>query len=359
VGGGYFFWSGNKGIVIDPGIDFIKNFLAAGFHIDMIDKVIVTHAHPDHIADVPSIITLLHEQNEYIKKSSRINKSTVYEDIYEIKVPELKKRIDIYLNPSAYKYLDGILAIDNTKANYDLHMIDANMIDRNILDDIELCTLPTIHEDCLSKDLGVGIILRSQKQNFQIIYTSDTSINEDLIDRYKVKLSKNKFNTVMIGNIGGVHQNELNALIHFEENRGQVGILTKEFRYPNHLGIIGFVTLINRLKTIININTVIIGEIGLEMQNVKVTLSEKIGEEVNIPTIISDLGLSIDVESNSIYALDIDGTHKLLPTTNVSSLLTQNGDCIYVSKELNEEDINKAQYQDNQKAWFKNIPILW
>jgi glyoxylase-like metal-dependent hydrolase (beta-lactamase superfamily II) len=45
VGGGYFLkWRG-KGIVIDPGFDFIDNFHDAGYHMREVDAVLVSHNH--------------------------------------------------------------------------------------------------------------------------------------------------------------------------------------------------------------------------------------------------------------------------------------------------------------------------
>ena len=51
-GGGYFLkWHG-KGIVIDPGLDFLRNLHDANYHAREIDAVLVSHNHPDHNADL-------------------------------------------------------------------------------------------------------------------------------------------------------------------------------------------------------------------------------------------------------------------------------------------------------------------
>jgi ribonuclease BN (tRNA processing enzyme) len=60
-GGGYFLkWQG-KGIVVDPGFDFLRNFHDAGYHGREIDAVIVTHNHADHNDDLRSIDDLRYE----------------------------------------------------------------------------------------------------------------------------------------------------------------------------------------------------------------------------------------------------------------------------------------------------------
>ena len=60
-GGGYFLkWLG-RGIVIDPGFDFLDNFHDAGYNGREIDAVLVSHNHPDHKYDLESIDDLRFE----------------------------------------------------------------------------------------------------------------------------------------------------------------------------------------------------------------------------------------------------------------------------------------------------------
>jgi hypothetical protein len=86
-GGGYFlFHAGGKsknlpgpidvGVVIDPGYGFVKNFVSEGFGVCDITAIVITHDHPDHLADVGSLINLLVEINKNrggpAKKSSKV-----------------------------------------------------------------------------------------------------------------------------------------------------------------------------------------------------------------------------------------------------------------------------------------------
>lgn len=60
-GGGYFLkWQG-KGIVVDPGLDFVRNFDEAGFNFREIDVVIVSHNHTDHNQDLRPIDDIMYE----------------------------------------------------------------------------------------------------------------------------------------------------------------------------------------------------------------------------------------------------------------------------------------------------------
>ena len=112
-GGGYFVFNcdlnGNvkEGIVIDPGIYFLENFIEEGFSIQDIDAVLLTHSHIDHRDDLESILTLLHEaaekgvpnnirlavtQGAWDDIDSMIRRSREHiDDIYTIEDKETKK----------------------------------------------------------------------------------------------------------------------------------------------------------------------------------------------------------------------------------------------------------------------------
>jgi tetratricopeptide (TPR) repeat protein len=63
-GGGCFLsWEG-KGIVIDPGFDYIENMYSEDLAIGDIDAIIITHAHNDHYTDLDSLLTLAFQYNK-------------------------------------------------------------------------------------------------------------------------------------------------------------------------------------------------------------------------------------------------------------------------------------------------------
>jgi len=63
-GGFYYLIWNHKGIIIDPGFDFVDIFERQFRTVNDIDYVIVTHDHPDHCEGLSNIVTLLHEFNE-------------------------------------------------------------------------------------------------------------------------------------------------------------------------------------------------------------------------------------------------------------------------------------------------------
>jgi hypothetical protein len=88
-GGGYFLLWQSKGIVIDPGYDFIQNFYDEGFSLADIDAVVITHSHPDHDDDLSTLTTLIREWNEYHELTGQCD------DKYGA------KKLDFFLNESA------------------------------------------------------------------------------------------------------------------------------------------------------------------------------------------------------------------------------------------------------------------
>ena len=71
AGGGYFLKWRDKGIVIDPGFDFIDNFHDAGYNMREVDAVLVSHNHSDHNYDLSSVDDLRYELHKRWKTLKR------------------------------------------------------------------------------------------------------------------------------------------------------------------------------------------------------------------------------------------------------------------------------------------------
>lgn len=80
-GGGYFLIHKGKGIVIDPGYDFLENFLQHKydkksdkfFRLNHINAIIITHAHNDHYGDFDSIQNMVYQYNKRIKLNKKLS----------------------------------------------------------------------------------------------------------------------------------------------------------------------------------------------------------------------------------------------------------------------------------------------
>ncbi|WP_275372856.1 MBL fold metallo-hydrolase [Clostridium tertium] len=145
-----------KGIVIDPGFNFIENFKGLNHYFDEIDIVLISHAHNDHTADIESILTLLHKYNENIKSSDNSEDTyTVEYDLVqkhgdtkwagfdrekkkklideEFERSTKRKIIDIFITASTFKKYVGMFELKKS-INYNLHIIEAGY-EKSFVDD--------------------------------------------------------------------------------------------------------------------------------------------------------------------------------------------------------------------------------
>lgn len=152
-GGGLFIhWEG-KGIVIDPGINFIENFHNSNLYAQDINYVIVTHNHIDHKCDLNKIIDLDYQ--------------------FDLKI---KYYLDEITYSECIQFFDGslhknkIFAISFSETNE----ICTNEILKN---KITMISFKTMH-NCIGS-FGIKLELKG-KENIILSYTSDTAFYKKL-----------------------------------------------------------------------------------------------------------------------------------------------------------------------------------
>lgn len=123
-GGGYFIRVGKRGIVIDPGYNFVDSFRAMGHKFHEITDVFLTHSHDDHTANVEGILNLLYQYNKnlkdnaiplYIGKKHNVAKTSVTENYTATKntlYHRNKHKINLFLPSRTYEKLSGIVDYD-------------------------------------------------------------------------------------------------------------------------------------------------------------------------------------------------------------------------------------------------------
>lgn len=306
-GGGYFLKAGGKGIVIDPGFNFIDNFKGAGHLFDEIDTVLISHAHNDHTADLESILTLLYKFNDEIKDSSDSDKNTIRKEIaqrkncriYDVSSDEIeetflksdrRKIIDFYMTNSVFKKFSGLFEL-SSKKGYKIHIIEKGDV-KEINSSVSFDVLAAKHRDIISDTDSVGFTI--DLGNSVLIYTGDTGWSEKIEKNYKKigKKHKAKFK-LLVAHLGGVKETEITYL-NEEVNKD-------EAFYANHLGRLGLV----KINEVVNPDICFISEFGEELKGFRIKIAKIFQEafENKILFFPADIGLIFDFKSRTIEAV--------------------------------------------------------
>ncbi|KAF5044837.1 Photosystem I assembly protein Ycf3 [anaerobic digester metagenome] len=292
-GGGYFLYWNGKGIVIDPGFDFLDNYFKNGLKVHHIDAVIITHAHIDHCNDFESILTLIFEYNDnFNEKIKKIKKSSGQEGLSKEdknKISELKsqhKKIDVFMNMGALKKMLSWISLKNDNPNIkrvytlekglEYHLADYNM---------NIKTTEAVHNEIVTDEYSVGLIFELYDENkdniFKIGYTSDTQCKKVISDQYEGV-------DLIITHLGSINEDDFKR---DDEKRG-----IKE----NHLMLTGVISTIFKSKA----KLAIISEFGEELSDERVTLVKSLNNvfQKNGSTrcLTGDIGLKIKIPNMSV-----------------------------------------------------------
>ncbi|MCL4418029.1 MAG: MBL fold metallo-hydrolase [Actinobacteria bacterium] len=190
-GGGYFLYfqfnNDPYGIAIDPGYDFLDNLFSQGFRIGDIDAVIVSHAHPDHADDLPSILSLFHELNGHLGEyyySNRFNKEQFN-----------KKHLKLIISQGVFDQYYKLIK-PSEESLKDIFVIQANKNGDDIVCDdyefdkkysIKIKAFATSHKDLRQwESLGFLIEIINNKIPFRRIgYTSDAHWKSNFFEKFE------------------------------------------------------------------------------------------------------------------------------------------------------------------------------
>ena len=298
-GGGYFLRHPNnreeryKGIVIDPGYNFIENFYKAGGRIHDIDAIAVTHAHDDHTADFEPLLSLLHQYNSRCGKGDGA-----------------PKQVDLYMSLGAYQKLSVFLDGRNDPRIGQVVLLNRVSIDQppqthKVFPGLKLTVLPAYHDDLKTADGSVGFCFdltfnEDGKEQRRIVFTGDTGLYpKELDEDGKPKLSEadeggkkhkllatkegeralhKRYGALMrcmdggneridcfIPHLGSIKKYELK---HPKLEMGQ------PLLYPDHLGLRGMAILLDGVP----FRTGIISEFGEELSEIRCDIARILGE---------------------------------------------------------------------------------
>ncbi|MFZ3132947.1 MAG: MBL fold metallo-hydrolase, partial [Desulfosporosinus sp.] len=285
-GGGYFIKIKGKGIVVDPGFNFIDNYREAGHKFHEIDAVLITHAHNDHTADLESILTLLHRYNEELKGEETFNRdNTIRADMAMFYNKEItctekgfkedcnneflnkrKKIIDLFLTKSTMDKYNGLFNLQSDK-DYRIHVIEAkshenrqndknnenckqiefDSIKISIKKCVDIQVIAAKHDDNISDRDSVGFVFEFTEENSVLIITGDTGWSKEIKKQYSdlsEKYEKKHKKIILIAHLGGfkVKEKEYDPIPNPDAE------ITSPPFYKNHLGRLGLASLIETLK---------------------------------------------------------------------------------------------------------------
>jgi len=292
IGGGYFLSVPSNGpevnrgygLVIDPGYNFIHNFGLAGFCLDDIDGILITHAHNDHTNDFESLLTLLYERNSHHREY------------------RLQKRIDLFLNIGAFKKFSNYLDLSKAQEESSFNVIGNVVVmspgqsyripGREADLDLELVALFTNHDEIVTAKYALGLCLKVSGRN--IYMTGDTGWtfetakkNESLLQKFGIDISSEDETqriSILISHLGSMKRKEFELI-------NDTDWKMKAF-YENHLGILGTLCVIEKLKP----DLCVVSEFGEELADLRVTMAKSLEVQAkklrgDIRCIAGDVGL--------------------------------------------------------------------
>ena len=299
-GGGYFIKCGKTGIVIDPGFNFIENFMTNDYKFKEIDAVVITHAHNDHTSDLDSILTILHKYNEKLSKDivedirrdldyswDMINsdpgkKKEVDEKVKKI-YEDKQKVIKFYITSGTFKKYAGFFDLMKS-SSYEIFCVDAEEFNNFKIDDINVRVIKAKHYDIISDETAVGFCFE-YGQDFVLIYTGDTGFEEMAEDYRKLKEDYKGKRIALAANLGGFKDSE---------NLYPIKQDNKNYFYKNHLGRVGMAMLVRILEPEI----CILSEFGEEFNGYRIKIAKVFNdvykEHQKTTFLPADIGLRIN-----------------------------------------------------------------
>lgn len=296
LGGGYFLsWHG-KGLVIDPGFDFIKNFHNAGFSIGCIHAVAITHSHLDHYTNLEPIITLMFEYNDQRKRDAKNGKKDDWVGL---------KHFHLLSNLGMLKACSGWLDYTHkAKQQFSplarIYPLDSYIGEAIHIPDTDIRIRPTYaeHNEIIAVGYSVGLIvelLSKDKLHVEasIGFTADTAWTQEVHEQYNNV-------DMLVTHIGTVNEDELMTLV----------------PYSKHLGAIGTTKLLCEQRQ--KCKLYVISEFGEEFRQSRRDIITTIKQVLDNPQqcIVGDIGTKIKLPDMSLSCEFTNCNNRAEPVDN-------------------------------------------
>ena len=328
-GGGYFIWHNGHGIVIDPGYDFIENFHHAGGRLCDIHHIVVTHAHDDHTAELEPLLMLLHRRS---KSESDFRPVNLYLS------QGVERKFSGFLPLRGSKHIGTVTTLANP------HRGGSQSL--QVHDHIKLTVLPAYHDDVLTSDTAVGLLLTitANDEKKRILFTSDSGLYPLALDSkgnktyYDSARTKPRLDTsqdralycaypdqakkpdLLIAHIGSIKESEFKpyANVSGEQAIPEASSHEGQWYYVDHLGLLGTLILIDKLDP----GAAIISEFGSELKDIRLDLVNGLEEALHdrqskldpakkTPIIPGDVTIVYDISTSEFLSHDQCEFHKI------------------------------------------------
>ncbi len=316
-GGGYFLHIAGKngregrGIVIDPGFNFVENFYEEGFKAADIDAVLISHAHNDHTVDLEAILTLIHKINDNKLKRAR-------------------KKIDLFLNLGTFQKYSGWLNIQSDGNVGEVKVLHAgNTYDLSEkYNGLKIHAIKAEHDEVIADQYSLGFIL--ELEGCKIAMTGDTGWKTD--NSVAAPYLGHEIG-LMVAHLGSIKKVEFDYLEKKTDTEKQ-----KCF-YPQHLGLLGVGAMLNSAKP----KLAVISEFGEELKTLRKEVAEKFDEILEgTKCIPGEVGLHIRVPDLSVYCI----VHRdFVPFEDIHIFGRPDQSNLYYHKDLSGEK-DKAEIHD-------------
>ena len=264
LGGGIYINYKGKGIVIDPGIGFVRLMHEHGIYIEDIDTVIITHDHLDHNADAETISSLVYDYNSYNNR-----KDSVVCEVLELNRAK-EHKINWIVDRDSHSKLQSKIVDSAFLGDY--------QEEQELSDGINGIFLSSIHTHHIRKNTETyGIKLRFQYELSEYIigYTSDTAYFEEM-DQFFENVN------ILIFNVSDIYKKDVKGI--------------KDKR--SHLGYNGSLKILNKTKPQIAIASEFCCTNGDFRMNCIRSLKDELGTKLSGNLLPGEIGMKIWLPEN-------------------------------------------------------------